>query len=52
MVQRLGEMPPVWRDLANRQDIGPAECSDALTSISWRIFEITRDSLDATLAAD
>lgn len=52
MVQRLEQMPPVWRDLADRQDIGTAECSEALASIAWRVFEVTRDSLDSALAAD
>jgi tRNA(Arg) A34 adenosine deaminase TadA len=50
MVERMGQLPGVWQDLARRQRFSRADCSPALTLLAGEIFLVNADELNEKLA--
>jgi tRNA(Arg) A34 adenosine deaminase TadA len=50
MVERIGQMPGVWQDLARRQRFSRADCSLELTQLAGEIFLVNADELNERLA--
>jgi tRNA(Arg) A34 adenosine deaminase TadA len=49
MVQRLKDMPPEWKQLAQRQKFALAQCSSELKDIALQIFLSTVNENDMKL---
>ena len=49
MVQRFEYMPPEWKELAQRQEFAPAQCSPELKDIALQVFLSTVDENDRKL---
>ena len=49
MVNRLGYLPDEWKELAQRQDFGLADCSPELSEIASQVFMSTVEANDNRL---
>jgi cytosine deaminase len=47
MVQRMSDLPPLWRELAQRKVFAPARCSEDLTRAAAQIFLLNLEALNA-----
>ena len=43
MVSRLGQLTPVWVELAKEQEFGPADCSPELAELALQVFLVTAE---------
>ncbi len=49
MVQRLNNLPPVWRELARDKTFAQARCSEDLVRAATGVWQINREELEARL---